>query len=98
MNLDIFVNYIYDNDDNNDNNNNDNDNNNNNNGKIIILKDDIELIQLQIYLCKIINNCYIFNNRHDNYYNNVVYQIYNDKIFCIIKQNKKSYYIWKIKK
>ena len=95
MNLDIFVNYIYDNDNNNDNNNNDNDNNNN--GKIIILKDDIELIQLQIYLCKIINNCYIFNNRHDNYYN-VVYQIYNDKIFCIIKQNKKSYYIWKIKK
>ena len=38
MNLDIFVNYIYDND------------NDNGNGKIIILKDDIELIKIQIYL------------------------------------------------
>jgi hypothetical protein len=86
MNLDVFVHYIYDN-------NGDNDYN----GKIIILKDDINLIKLQIYLCKMINNCYMFNNYYDKYYDNIIYQIYNNKIFGIIKQNNNIFYIWKIK-
>jgi hypothetical protein len=85
MNLDIFVNYIID-------------DNNNGNGKIIILDRDISLIRLQRYLCKGINNCFAFvNNKYDNYFDNIVYQLYNDNIFGIIKQNKNTFYIWKVK-
>ena len=62
MNLDIFVNYIID---------------DNNKGKIIILDKDISLIKLQRYLCKVINNCFVFiDNKYDDYYDNIVYQLY----------------------
>jgi len=83
MNLDIFVNYIID---------------DNNKGKIIILDKDISLIKLQRYLCKVINNCFVFiDNKYDDYYDNIVYQLYNNKIYGIIKQNKNTFYIWKVK-
>jgi hypothetical protein len=83
MNLDIFVNYIID---------------DNNNGKIIILDKDISLIKLQRYLCKVINNCFIFvDNKYDNYYDNIVYQLYNKNIYGIIKQKKNTFHIWKVK-
>jgi len=85
MNLDIFVNYIID-------------DNNNGNGKIIILDKDISLIKIQIYLCKVINNCFIFvDNKYDNYYDNIVYQLYNKNIYGIIKQKKNTFHIWKVK-
>jgi hypothetical protein len=85
MNLDIFVNYII---------------HDNNIGKIIILdKDkDISLIKLQKYLCKVINNCFVFvDNKYDDYYDNIIYQLYNNNIFGIIKQKKNTFYIWKVK-
>ena len=87
MNLDIFVNCIINNNDNND-----------NNGKIIIIDKDISLIKLQMYLCKIINNCFIgISNKYDDYYDNIVYQTYNNNFFGIIKQKKNTFYIWKLK-
>ena len=83
MNLDIFVNYIID---------------DNNNGKIIILDKDISLIKLQRYLCKVINNCFVFiDNKYDDYYDNIVYQLYNKNIYGIIKQKKNTFHIWKVK-
>jgi hypothetical protein len=39
----------------------------------------------------------MFNNYYDKYYDNIIYQIYNNKIFGIIKQNNNIFYIWKIK-
>jgi hypothetical protein len=86
MDLDIFVFYIE----------NDNDNGNGN-GKTIILKEDIDLIKLQKYLCKKLNNCFLFINYYDNYYENIIYQKYNNDIYGIIKQNNNIFYIWKIK-
>lgn len=81
MNLDIFVNYIID---------------DNNNGKIIILDKDISLIKIQRYLCKVINNCFVFvDNKYDDYYDNIAYQLYNNNIFGIIKQKTNTFYIWK---
>jgi hypothetical protein len=86
MNLDIFVNYII------------NDNNVNGNGKIIILDKDISLIKLQKYLCKGINNCFLFvDNKYDNYFDNIVFLLYNKNIYGIIKQKINTFYIWKVK-
>ena len=71
MNLDIFVNYII--------------NNNDNNGKIIIIDKDISLIKLQMYLCKIINNCFIgISNKYDDYYNNIYINNIHNNIFNFI--------------
>jgi hypothetical protein len=100
MDLDVFVFYI-ENDNGNDNgygNDNDNDNGNDNgNGKIIILKEDINLITLQKYLCKKLNNSYLFINYYDKYYENIIYHKYNNNIYGIIKQSINVFYIWKIK-
>jgi hypothetical protein len=65
-------------------------------GKTIILNNDIDLIKLQLYLCKLINNCFIYNNYYDNFNKNITYYIYNNNIFGIIKQKNKIFYIWKI--
>ena len=61
MELDIFVNYITDIT---------NNTNINDKGKIIKLKDDIDVINLQKYLCKKIKNCFLFIDYYDNYYEN----------------------------
>jgi hypothetical protein len=84
MNIDYFVHYIKN-------------EYNYMNGKIIILNNDIDLIKLQLYLCKSINNCFIYNNYYDNFNRNIIYHIYNNNIFGIIKQTNKTFYIWKIK-
>ena len=82
MELDIFVNFIK---------------NNIKNGKTIILQEDIDLIELQKYLCKMLNNSYIFINYYDKYYKNIIYQSDNNNIFGIIKKTRNIFYIWKIK-
>ena len=81
MELDLFVFYIQ---------------NANNKGKVIILKEDIDLITLQKYICKRLKNCFLFINYYDNYYDNIIYQKYNNNIFGIIKQSNNIFYIWKI--
>ena len=81
MELDLFVFYIQ---------------NDNNKGKVIILKEDIDLITLQKYICKRLKNCFLFINYYDNYYDNIIYQKYNNNIFGIIKQSNNIFYIWKI--
>lgn len=65
-------------------------------GKTIILNNDIDLIKLQLYLCKLINNCFIYNNYYDTFNKNIIYYSYNNNIFGIIKQKNKIFYIWKI--
>ena len=82
MELDIFVNYIKE---------------ANNNGKIIKLKDDIDVMKLQEYLCKKIKNSFLFIDYYDNYYNNIIYHYYNNNIYGIIKKDNNNFYIWKIK-
>jgi hypothetical protein len=81
MELDLFVFYIQ---------------HDNNKGKVIILKEDIDLITLQKYICKRLKNCFLFINYYDNYYDNIIYQKYNNNIFGIIKQSNNIFYIWKI--
>lgn len=82
MELDIFVHYI---------------SNNIKNNKKIILNEDIDLMVLQQYLCKMLNNSYIYINYYDNYYNNIIYHCNNNNIFGIIKKNRNIFYIWRIK-
>jgi hypothetical protein len=61
----------------------------------IWLDKDIELIEIQKYLCNSLNKCFIYDfSSYDNNY--IVYQIYNNTIYSIIKQNKQTFYIWKI--
>lgn len=83
MELDIFVFYIQKNE--------------NENGKMIILKEDINLMKLQKYLCKRLKNSFLFINYYDNFYDNIIYHKYNNNIFGIIKQSNNIFYIWKIK-
>ena len=83
MELDIFVNYIKE--------------TNNNNGKIVKLKEDIDVIKLQKYLCKKIKNSFLFIDYYDNYYKNIIYHCYNNNIYGIIKKDYNMFYIWKIK-
>lgn len=66
--------------------------NNNNNNNLIILEKDLEIIEIQKELCKKLNNCYIYNNYLMNE-DNIGYIIYNNKIFIILKQMIKRYYI-----
>ena len=66
--------------------------NNNNNNNLIILEKDLEIIEIQKELCKKLNNCYIYNNYFTNE-DNIGYIIYNNKIFIILKQMIKKYYI-----
>lgn len=59
---------------------------------------EITLITIQKYLCKHLENCYIYDNLiYNNNNNNYVFQIYNKCIYGIMKQTKNTYYIWKIK-
>ena len=60
-------------------------------------QEDIDLIELQKYLCKMLNNSYIFINYYDKYYKNIIYQSDNNNIFGIIKKTRNIFYIWKIK-
>ena len=78
--IENFINYI-------------NNNNNNNNNNLIILEKDLEIIEIQKELCKKLNNCYIYNNYFTNEDYNIGYIIYNNKIFIILKQMIKRYYI-----
>lgn len=82
MEIDIFVNYIK---------------NNKNKHEIIKLEKDIDLMNLQIYLCKKLINSFLFINYYDKYYDNIIYHYYNNNIFGIIKKDTKIFYIWKIK-
>jgi hypothetical protein len=83
MDLNVFVFYIQ--------------NWDNDKGKIIILKEDINLIKLQKYLCKKLNNSFLFIKYYDKYYENIIYHKYDNDIFGIIKQKNNVFYIWKIK-
>ena len=82
MNLDSFVNYII---------------SNKNNCEIIKLDQDIDLLKLQMYLCKKLINSFLFINYYDKYYDNIIYHYYNNNIFGIIKKDINIFYIWKIK-
>ena len=81
MELDIFVNYIH---------------NNNNNGKIVKLTEDIDIMKLQQYLCKKIKNSFLFIDYYDNYYKNIIYHNYKNNIYGILKKDNNIFYIWKI--
>ncbi len=63
--------------------------------RIYITSDDISLIQLQIILCKLLNECYIFTNIKQDI--NTCFQLYKKNLFGFVKQNKNYIYIWKIK-
>jgi hypothetical protein len=82
MNLDSFVNYII---------------NNKNNCEIIKLDQDIDLLKLQMYLCKKLINSFLFINYYDKYYDNIIYHNYNNNIYGIVKKDINLFYIWKIK-
>ena len=82
MNLDSFVNYII---------------SNKNNCEIIKLDQDIDLLKLQMYLCKKLINSFLFINYYDKYYDNIIYHNYNNNIYGIIKKDINIFYIWKIK-
>lgn len=82
MNLDSFVNYII---------------NNKNNCEIIKLDQDIDLLKLQMYLCKKLINSFLFINYYDKYYDNIIYHYYNNNIYGIVKKDINLFYIWKIK-
>lgn len=68
--------------------------NNNNNNNLIILDKDIDIFEIQKKLCENIKNCYIFydlfKKREDN---DIGYIIYNKKIYIIVKQSLKKFYI-----
>jgi hypothetical protein len=70
---------------------------NSNDNYIIIHDINYDLISLQKILCKKLNNCYIYTFINNDNYHNIAYQIYNNKIFCLYKQNNKCISIWKIK-
>lgn len=82
MNLDSFVNYII---------------SNKNNCEIIKLDQDIDLLKLQMYLCKKLINSFLFINYYDKYYDNIIYHNYNNNIYGIVKKDINIFYIWKIK-
>jgi hypothetical protein len=82
MDLDSFVNYII---------------SNKNKCEIIKLDKDIDLINLQIYLCKKLINSFLFINYYDKYYDNIIYHYYNNNIYGIIKKDINIFYIWKIR-
>jgi hypothetical protein len=81
MDLDIFVNYIK---------------SNKKQKEAIKLEKDINLMDLQKYLCKKLINSFLFINYYDKYYDNIIYHYYNNNIFGIIKKDTNIFYIWKI--
>ncbi len=64
-------------------------------GKKIIINNNIELIRIQLILCKLLENCYIYTYMNTD--RNTAFQLYKNKLFGIIKQNHNMIYIWKIK-
>jgi hypothetical protein len=65
-----------------------------NKGKIIYTNN-ISLLELQISLCKLLKECYIFTGYIQD--DNTAFQLYKNNIFGLIKQNNNMLYIWKIK-
>jgi hypothetical protein len=82
MDLDSFVNYII---------------SNKNKCEIIKLDKDIDLINLQMYLCKKLINSFLFINYYDKYYDNIIYHYHNNNIYGIIKKDINIFHIWKIR-
>ena len=64
-------------------------------GQKIIINNNIELIKLQLILCKLLDNCYIYIYMNTDKFTG--FQLYNNKLFGLIKQNNNTIYIWKIK-
>jgi hypothetical protein len=67
----------------------------NDNYLIILDKDeDMNVYEFQKKLCFSLKNCHIYDNYlFDNRDNNIAYINYNNKIYMIIKQTIKKFYI-----
>jgi hypothetical protein len=66
---------------------------NDNDNYLIILEEEMNVYELQKKLCFTIKNCYIYDNLIFNNSDNIAYINYNDKIYMIIKQSSKRFYI-----
>lgn len=66
-----------------------------NTGKKINNEISLSLIEIQILLCKLLKNCYIYTDFTQD--DNTRFQLYNNILFGFVKQNNNMLYIWKIK-
>jgi len=65
-----------------------------NDNYLIILDEDMNVYEFQKKLCFTLKNCHIYDNYLiDNRDNNIAYINYNNKIYMIIKQTIKKFYI-----
>jgi len=65
-----------------------------NKGKIIY-HNNLTLLEIQVSLCKLLNECYVFTEFKQDAY--TAFQLYKKNLFGFVKQNNNMIYIWKIK-